>query len=238
MAGVSGSNRLPKDAQVIVSMLKEAGINDFEPRVVNQLLEFTYRYVTGILDEARVYAQHAKKKAIDLEDVKLASMLQLDRGALPVIKPHYGLRLPPDRHCLSACNYKLRSSKKVCINPLMTSKPQMQMSSSLLSSGNRMNTNIGNRGGGINMKGSGSGGMTMVSSLQPSQPLRTKVMSAPKPVIKFNTTPASTVPSMMSSNVSMLQNIIPSGSSGNQMDVDNVGLKRKREPDDSFESVE
>jgi hypothetical protein len=43
MAGLSGNSRLPKDAQVIVSMLKEAGINEYEPRVVNQLLEFTYR---------------------------------------------------------------------------------------------------------------------------------------------------------------------------------------------------
>jgi len=29
---------------------------------------------------------------------------------LPTIKPHSGLRLPPDRHCLLAANYKLRAA--------------------------------------------------------------------------------------------------------------------------------
>lgn len=38
----SSSTRTPKDAQVIISMLSEAGITDYEPRVVNQMLEFTY----------------------------------------------------------------------------------------------------------------------------------------------------------------------------------------------------
>lgn len=34
---------IPKDAQVIMSILKELGITEYEPRVINQLLEFTYR---------------------------------------------------------------------------------------------------------------------------------------------------------------------------------------------------
>lgn len=33
---------IPKDAQVIMSILKELGISEYEPRVINQLLEFTY----------------------------------------------------------------------------------------------------------------------------------------------------------------------------------------------------
>ena len=36
-------------------------------------------YVSCILDDARVYANHAKKKIIDLEDVRLAVQMQLDR---------------------------------------------------------------------------------------------------------------------------------------------------------------
>lgn len=31
----------------------DLGVDDFEPRVINQLLEFTYRYVTTILDDAK-----------------------------------------------------------------------------------------------------------------------------------------------------------------------------------------
>lgn len=78
----------------------------------------------------RVYANHSKKKGIDLEDVKLASTMLLDKSftgppprevllevakqkntqPLPTIKPHSGIRLPPDRHCLLAANYKLRAA--------------------------------------------------------------------------------------------------------------------------------
>ncbi|XP_075220305.1 TBP-associated factor 9 isoform X2 [Lycorma delicatula] len=79
-AKMASQNKVSLSSQkVIQSMLKEIGINDYEPRVVNQLLEFTYRYVTCILDDARVYASHAKKKGIDVEDVKLAVQMQLDR---------------------------------------------------------------------------------------------------------------------------------------------------------------
>lgn len=41
-------------------------------------------------------------------------LLELARGRniapLPLIKPHCGLRLPPDRYCLVAANYKLRAA--------------------------------------------------------------------------------------------------------------------------------
>lgn len=37
------AKHVPKDAQVIASIMKDMGIVDYEPKVVNQLLEFTYR---------------------------------------------------------------------------------------------------------------------------------------------------------------------------------------------------
>jgi len=138
MAAIEGEKKvekekiLPKDAQVMVAILKDMGINDFEPRVINQMLEFSYRYVTTILEDARVYSNHAKKKSIDMEDVKLAvqlateesftspppreALLELARAKnaiqLPLIQPKTGIRLPPDRHCLTATNYKLKSKQK------------------------------------------------------------------------------------------------------------------------------
>ena len=33
----------PKDALVMGAILKEMGINEYEPRVINQMLEYTYR---------------------------------------------------------------------------------------------------------------------------------------------------------------------------------------------------
>ena len=49
MSAVEGERKvekeksIPKDGQVMISILKDMGINDFEPRVVNQMLEFSYR---------------------------------------------------------------------------------------------------------------------------------------------------------------------------------------------------
>lgn len=105
-----------------------------------------------MLDDAKAYANHAKKKAIDLDDVKLAVAMQMEQSfttppprevaffgvaffrfsphfcslfqilmevartknciPLPAVKPHCGVRLPPDRYCLSACNYRLKTAKK------------------------------------------------------------------------------------------------------------------------------
>ena len=45
---------VPKDARVMISILKDMGISDFEPRVVNQLLKFSYRYVSTILEDSKV----------------------------------------------------------------------------------------------------------------------------------------------------------------------------------------
>ncbi|XP_070538538.1 transcription initiation factor TFIID subunit 9B-like [Ptychodera flava] len=122
----------PRDAQVMAAILKDMGITDYEPRVINQMLEFTYRYVTNILDDAKVYSQHSGKKSVDADDVKLSIQHQMDRSfttppprdllmeiarqknsiPLPLIKPHNGPRLPPDRYCLSAVNYKLKNLHK------------------------------------------------------------------------------------------------------------------------------
>ncbi|KPP76436.1 transcription initiation factor TFIID subunit 9-like [Scleropages formosus] len=123
---------LPKDAQVMVQILKDMGINEYEPRVINQMLEFTYRYVTTIIEDAKIYATHAKKSNVDADDIRLAIQCRMDQSftsppprdfllevarqknqtPLPLIKPYTGPRLPPDRYCLTAPNYRLKSLQK------------------------------------------------------------------------------------------------------------------------------
>jgi len=61
-----------KDAKVVAEMLKDVGVDEFEPRVVNQMLEFAYRYVTDVLDYARDVSDYAHKKQVDADDVRLA----------------------------------------------------------------------------------------------------------------------------------------------------------------------
>ncbi|XP_069068661.1 transcription initiation factor TFIID subunit 9B [Pleurodeles waltl] len=122
----------PKDAQVMAQILKDMGINEYEPRVINQMLEFAYRYVTTILEDAKIYSSHAKKSNVDADDVRLAIQCRTDQSftsppprdflldiarqknqmPLPLIKPYAGPRLPPDRYCLTAPNYRLKSLQK------------------------------------------------------------------------------------------------------------------------------
>lgn len=125
------SKNIPKDGQVIMAIMKEMGIKEYEPKTIVQLTEFVYRYATSILEESRMYAI-SKKKPISLEDVRLALDLTSESSfttppprevvlecaqvknyaQLPLIKPHCGLRLPPDRYCLSSCNYVMKSAHK------------------------------------------------------------------------------------------------------------------------------
>ncbi|XP_017091522.2 transcription initiation factor TFIID subunit 9 [Drosophila bipectinata] len=182
---------VPKDAQVIMSILKELNIHEYEPRVVNQMLEFTFRYVTCILDDAKVYANHARKKTIDLDDVRLATEMTLDKSftgppprhvlakvaeirnatPLPPIKPHCGLRLPPDRYCLTGVNYKLRAPNQ-----------SKKMTKSALE-GRPMKTVV--------KPASSANGPKRAHSVVNKQ----QVVTITKPVIKFTTTTAKTVPS-------------------------------------------
>lgn len=118
-----------KDVQTMISVLKDMGIEEFEPRVINQLLEFSYRYITNLLEDARAFSNHANKKNIDSEDIKMAIKSKVDysftttpprdllmeisksknKNPLPPIKYHAGIRLPPDRFCLHSQNYALKS---------------------------------------------------------------------------------------------------------------------------------
>lgn len=121
---------MSKDAQVIDAILKELSIEEYEPRVVHQLMEFTNRYLTSVLQEAQVFSSYAKKDAIDLNDVQLAVNMQTDKTVtsppprelllevareknnqpLPSIKPHNGIRIPFDRYTLIGTNYKLKTN--------------------------------------------------------------------------------------------------------------------------------
>ena len=119
-----------------------------------QLLEFSYRYMTTILDDAKMVSSHAKKKAVDADDIKLAVQMYTEENLttppgrdvlletartrntmpLPLPKPTCGLRLPPDRFCITNSNYRLEKSAKkklaagstfsnqVCFDSIATSR--------------------------------------------------------------------------------------------------------------------
>ncbi len=55
-AAVAGT-QLPQDAAEVQQLLAEMSVEEYDPRVVNQLLDFKYRYLADILMDAEAYAQ-------------------------------------------------------------------------------------------------------------------------------------------------------------------------------------
>lgn len=68
----------PREAAAIVGVLRAQGAPAWEPRVVAQLLEFSYRHVADVLDGAQQYAAHRSRDAhITQADVRLAAQSAL-----------------------------------------------------------------------------------------------------------------------------------------------------------------
>ncbi|XP_067668705.1 transcription initiation factor TFIID subunit 9B-like [Haliotis asinina] len=239
----------PRDAQVMAAVLKDMGVLDYEPRLINQMLEFTYRYITDILDDAKVYSTHANKKNLDTDDVKLAIQCKMDHSfttppprdllmeiarhknsqQLPLIKPYSLPRLPPDRYCLSAPNYRLRTLKK---SRIQIGLPQFSSGSPRISIAP------------MQSKGSSSSShsLTVVSKAQPTVTIISKPAAAtiPKPTIRVNTGMTKVLPNTSGQIIttrpiptSTLSTIGQQGALGGQPVIPGVNpLKRKLEDDD------
>lgn len=224
----SQPKNIPKDGQVIMAIMKEMGVIDYEPKTIVQLTEFVYRYATSILEEARIYANNSKKKCLDsdasnskkkfldVDDVRLALQLTCEStftsppprevlmelahvknySMLPPVKPHCGLRLPPDRYCLSSCNYTLK--------------------------------NVLRKGSKTNFSVTGATGMKLtpksnISFLRRANTgINKQTVSIPKPVTKIASQPQKTIPKP---KIQITQNVqlVPANNG-----VDESGLKRKR----------
>ncbi|GAA0146221.1 hypothetical protein Leryth_022604 [Lithospermum erythrorhizon] len=127
-----GEEDIPRDAKIVKTLLKSMGVEDYEPRVIHQFLEFWYRYVVDVLTDSHVYSEHAGKTVIDSDDVKLAIqskvnfsfsqppprevLLELarNRNKIPLPKSAIGpgIPLPPEQDTLIFPNYQLAISKK------------------------------------------------------------------------------------------------------------------------------
>ncbi|CAG8497790.1 7876_t:CDS:2 [Paraglomus occultum] len=121
------SQQFPRDSRIIQLICDSLGVRDYEPKVVQQLLEFAHRYTIDVLQDALVYAEHASRTDINVSDVKLAIegrvnysftapprrdfIYELAKAQnevpLPSVPERYGLRLPPERHCLTAVNFQI-----------------------------------------------------------------------------------------------------------------------------------
>jgi transcription initiation factor TFIID subunit 9B len=115
---------------MVQRLLRSMGVEDFEPRVTNMLLDLMYRYVTDVLQDAEVFSsEHLARPAgyVDTSGLMLAvqsraafnfaqpptqelvtEIAQLLNAQpledVPVDRP--GLALPPDAKQMTASNYQ------------------------------------------------------------------------------------------------------------------------------------
>jgi len=135
------NNSLPRDAKVIKLILKTMGIYNVESRVIQQLLEFAHRYSSDVLQDALAFSEHAGHNEVNESDIRLAIegkttysftnppsrdileeiAARRNKLPLPIIQEKYGVRLPPERHCLTAVNYQV-VPQKVTVKQEQTSK--------------------------------------------------------------------------------------------------------------------
>lgn len=52
----------PHTVVVMQQLLESMGLERYEPRVVNQMVDFMYRYITDVLLDAETYAEHAGER--------------------------------------------------------------------------------------------------------------------------------------------------------------------------------
>jgi len=123
------ADSLPTTARAIALLLAAApGIQDTQPGVLHQLLEFAHRYTSQVLTDAIVYAEHAGRSSkIEQDDVTLAVQArvgwefggrvpkeyilslatEINAAPLPAVPEVFGVRLPPPADCLANVDFDL-----------------------------------------------------------------------------------------------------------------------------------
>ncbi|KAK9367169.1 transcription initiation factor IID, 31kD subunit-domain-containing protein [Lipomyces kononenkoae] len=122
----------PRDARLLHLMMASMGVTSYQDRVPLQIMDFAYRYTSAILEDSLLYADHSRSSnpttataantQITVDDIRLSVaarvnyqfkpvppkelMLELaqerNRRPLPPVGQTYGIRLPPEKYCLTA----------------------------------------------------------------------------------------------------------------------------------------
>ncbi|KAG1892635.1 transcription initiation factor IID, 31kD subunit-domain-containing protein [Suillus subluteus] len=129
------ADTLPPTARAIALLLASTPtVQDAQPGVLHQLLEFAHRYTAQVLSDAQLYAEHAGRSGaskIEMDDVVLAIQArvgwefggrvpkeyilslasQTNATPLPSVPEVFGVRLPPASETLTAVNFDLVPNK-------------------------------------------------------------------------------------------------------------------------------
>ncbi|KZT72695.1 TFIID-31kDa-domain-containing protein [Daedalea quercina L-15889] len=133
MSRAALADNLPPSARSIALLLASTPtVQDAQPGVLHQLLEFSHRYTTQVLSDALVYAEHAGRSGkVEMDDVVLAVQArvgwefggrvpkdyilslatQTNPVPLPSVPEVFGVRLPPANECLTSVDFDLVPNK-------------------------------------------------------------------------------------------------------------------------------
>ncbi|CCF56645.1 hypothetical protein KAFR_0B03480 [Kazachstania africana CBS 2517] len=131
--GTLSQEDVPRDVRLLHLLLASQGIHQYEDQVPLQLMDFAYRYTKGVLKDAMVYNDHVNSTdhKLSVEDIRLAIsartqyqfkptapkelLLQLaaerNKKALPQVMGSWGIRLPPEKYCLTAKEWNLNDDQ-------------------------------------------------------------------------------------------------------------------------------
>ncbi|PNW81375.1 hypothetical protein CHLRE_07g353350v5 [Chlamydomonas reinhardtii] len=125
--GAVSDGAQPQDVATMHALLRSMGVEEFEPRVVNQLMDFMYKYTTDVLLDAEVFSEHAGRQPgqVDASGVTMAIQSrtalyvqpppqervtelarQVNDTALPDLVTKPGLPLPPEGKQMTAPNWQ------------------------------------------------------------------------------------------------------------------------------------
>ena len=99
MSRPAAADNLPSSARTIALLLASTpAVQDAQPAVLHQLLEFSHRYTAQVLSDALVYAEHAGRPSkLELEDVTLAVQARVGW--------EFGGRVPKEVHPSAPCGW-------------------------------------------------------------------------------------------------------------------------------------
>lgn len=106
MSRSTSADNLPPTARAIALLLASTPtVQDAQPGVLHQLLEFSHRYTSQVLSDALVYSEHAGRSSkIEMDDVVLAIQARVGW--------EFGGRIPKEvcnLRCLSKVNIKWKT---------------------------------------------------------------------------------------------------------------------------------
>ncbi|KAJ7781406.1 transcription initiation factor IID, 31kD subunit-domain-containing protein [Mycena metata] len=124
---------LPPTARAIALLLSSTpSVQDVQPAVLHQLLDFSHRYTAQVLTDANVYAEYAGRGGkIEMDDIVLAVQARVgwefggrvpkeyilslasdvNAVALPAVPEVFGVRMPQAADCLTSIDFDLIPNK-------------------------------------------------------------------------------------------------------------------------------